>query len=70
MTAKKPVATLTISPRPSGALTYLVHDAAGALLVEFRGYSTEHGRDRVRERLREWNQGKYKIEMKAAEEAA
>lgn len=70
MTTDKPIAELRILPRPSGALTYLLYDAEATLLLELRGYSTEHGKAAVREKLKAWNNGRYKIVLKEAEAAA
>ena len=70
MTTKKPTAELRILARPSGALTYLLYDEAGELLWQAYGYSTQNGRDRVRARLKEWNNGRYRITMKADDQAA
>lgn len=64
----KPIAELRILPRPSGALTYLLYDAEATLLWEARGYSTEHGKASVREKLKAWNNGRYRIVLR--EEAA
>jgi hypothetical protein len=50
----KPLATLTIITRPSGALLYEARDAAGSLVWASLGYDSESGRERVRERLRAW----------------
>lgn len=61
--AQKPIAELTITARPSGALTYLLYREAGELLLEIRGYSTERGRECVRERIRTWNNGRFRIVM-------
>lgn len=68
--SEKPLAELRILPRPSGALTYLLYDAEANLLLELRGYSTEHGKAAVREKFKAWNKGRYRIVLKEAEAAA
>jgi hypothetical protein len=50
----KPIATLSISTRPTGVLLYELRDATGAVLWQSLGYSSESGRERVRVRLRAW----------------
>lgn len=70
MTARKPVATLSITTRPTGVLLYELQDAAGVMLWTSLGYASESGKERTRSKLNEWNQGRYRVELKGSEEAA
>ena len=59
----RPVATLTIVTRPTGALLYELRDVAGVIVWESLGNDSESGRERVRSRLRAWLQTHpYKVE--------
>jgi hypothetical protein len=59
----KPLATLTITTRPSGALLYELRDASTTIWSSL-GYDSASGRERVRERLRVWlREHAYTVEL-------
>lgn len=67
----KPLATLTITTRPTGVLLYELRDAAGVIVWASLGYDSESGRERVRVRLRAWLvDHPYKIKLVSSSKAA